>query len=98
MSHSEETRKACKHGNVGCGTQYDCGPCTRELHVSIWKKMTPEQRNYDRMVDPMGAYTSGLSAPGGDAHIWDSEPEACCSCHISPPCSYCVNKSTEEES
>lgn len=92
----QETSGACKHGNAGCGISWDCGACTRERHEAIWKRMTPGERAYDRMVDPQGAYTSGLSAPGGDDGLWDRDEQGC-SCHINPPCSYCVNKSRDEE-
>jgi hypothetical protein len=85
----------CKHAEVGCGQYYDCGKCTREKHERIWRNLTPEQRAYDRMVDPFGAYTSGLSAPGGDRDLF--EPAQGCSCHISPPCNYCVNLPADDE-
>lgn len=84
---------ACKHGDSACGVYYDCGRCTRERRERIWRNMTPEQRAYDRHVDPLGAYTSGISAPVGDSFMYESQG---CSCHISPPCSYCT-RDTEEQ-
>jgi len=91
-SSSHTGSGVCKNGAAGCGISWDCGACTRELHEKIWRNMTPEQRAYDRMVDPLGAYTSGISAPGGDDFMYERE----CTCHIAPPCSYCVDKSRDE--
>lgn len=88
---------ACKHGNTACPDYYYCGKCTRERREEAWRRMTPAQRDYDRHVDPLGAYTSGLSAPCGDAHLWSS-PATGCSCHISPPCAYCTSKASEDDS
>lgn len=80
----------CKYGEVGCGQYYDCGRCKAEKHKRIWRNMTEAERNYDRHVDPLGAYTSGLSAPGGDREVWSDRDEARgCSCHINAPCSFC---------
>jgi len=68
-----------------------CGECTRALRKKIWKKLTPGERNYDRQFGP--DVSAGLDAE-------------CCSCHICPPCSYCVegrgfqdteNKNSHEE-
>lgn len=74
---------ACLSGNAACiAGSYDCGACRKEMHRRIWLTMSPERRAYDRMVDPQGAYTSGYSA-GADP---------CCTCHISPPCGYCVSR------
>ena len=84
---------ACKHGDAYCGTHWDCDKCTSELYEKIWRNMTPKQKAYDRYVDPLGAYTSGLSAPRGYDDLYGGS----CSCHINPPCSYCINKSNEEE-
>lgn len=83
----------CKNGSAWCGVHWDCGKCTHERYESIWKNMSPVRRAYDRRVDPQGAYTSGLSAPGGDRYLFEDS----CSCHINPPCSYCVSKGNEEE-
>ena len=83
----------CKYGDPACPQCYDCGRCKRERYEAIWRRMTPGQRAYDRMVDPMGAYTCGISVPGGDRFMYTNDS---CSCHINPPCSYCVNRSIEE--
>ena len=79
--------KPCKNGDLACGSGYwDCGKCRDELHRAIHRQLTPEQKAYDNMVDPLGAYHTD----------YDREP-TCCSCHINPPCGYCVNHSDDEE-
>lgn len=67
--------KACDEG------YYTCGRCQKEINRQSWMRMTEKEKAYDRHVDPLGAYTSGYSAGASTS----------CSCHISPPCSYCVN-------
>lgn len=80
---AQAASNACKYGEVGCGTQYDCGRCARESRARAYRNLTPEQKAYDRYVDPAGAYHT------------DFEPG--CSCHISAPCSFCVNDSQSDE-
>ena len=75
-------RKPCKHGDLSCGSGYwDCGKCKDERRRAAHKRLTPEQKAYDNYVDPLGAYHTD----------YDREPEGC-SCHINPPCSYCVSR------
>lgn len=73
----------CKHGELGCGQYFDCGLCAHEKRARAYRKLTPEQKAYDRYVDPLGAYHTDFAAG--------------CSCHLSAPCGYCVNKSDESE-
>lgn len=68
----------CKNGEVDCGRLYDCGACAREKRGRAYRNLTPEQKAYDRHVDPLRAY-----------HI---DFPASCSCHISAPCSVCVDQ------
>lgn len=64
-----------------------CGRCTDELHKKIWKGLTPKQRAFDRCIDPIG------SADLDDmCRLQDS-----CSCHINPPCNYCINLEEDDE-
>ena len=86
----------CKHGDGACPDYYYCWRCERERKETAWKRMTPAQSNYDRYVDPLGAYTAGLSAPGGDDHLWRTPPREC-SCHINPPCSFCTDAPAEDD-
>lgn len=72
----------CKHGEAGCGQNYDCGKCARERRAAAYRRLTPEQKAYDSMVDPFGAYHTDF--PQG------------CSCHICAPCSFCVSMTEEE--
>lgn len=72
----------CKHGEAGCGQYFDCWKCAREKRANAYKRLTPAQKAYDSMVDPMGAYHTDF--PQG------------CSCHICAPCSYCESMSEEE--
>lgn len=73
---------ACKYGEAGCGQQYDCGRCAREKRARAYRQLTPEQKAYDRMVDPLGAYHTDF--------------EQGCSCHISAPCSFCTSSADTE--
>lgn len=75
--------KSCAEG------YYTCGRCQKIIHEKIWSKMTRQERSYDRYVDSLGAYTSRCSDEN-----WE---QSCCSCHINPPCSYCINKTDKEE-
>jgi hypothetical protein len=63
-----------------------CGECSRKLREKIWREMPAAQKRYDRHFDPAG------SKELDDAVYGES-----CSCHINPPCGYCVNKQEEEE-
>ncbi len=62
-----------------------CGECTRKLREKIWKNMSEEKKKYDRHFDPEG---SGVL----DNAINDYDNDRSCSCHINPPCGYCVSK------
>lgn len=77
---------ACKHGNKSCGVYWTCGPCEAEESHRAWLRLTPAQREYDRMV----------TSPGYGADE-DRAPESC-SCHINPPCSYCTREVDESTS
>jgi hypothetical protein len=59
-----------------------CGLCRRASMRKSHLNLTADQRNYDKMVDPLGTY-----------HI-DFPLE--CTCHISPPCGYCIENSRPE--
>ena len=62
--------------------------------LAIWNRLTPAQRDYDRFV--------GRRIPEGAS--WRAETEAgqmlkdeilavdSCSCHISAPCSFCLQQ------
>jgi len=67
-----------------------CPECERKLREKIWREMGENRRRYDRHFDPVG------SAALDDAVFPDGPPSGC-SCHINPPCSYCVNKNSEDE-
>ena len=80
-------RKPCKNGDLSCGAGYwYCGKCEDDAYRAAYKRLTPAQKAYDNMVDPLGAYHTD----------YDREPQGC-SCHISPPCNYCVNKSDDAD-
>lgn len=75
----------CIPDNSGYGY---CGECTRKLRTKIWRNMSKEKKDYDRMMDPNGSRElDELCEPDREG----------CSCHIHPPCSYCVNKSEDDE-
>jgi len=76
-----------------------------ELRLQIWKGMTPEKRDYDRMqgVIPFGASWTPETPEGAEAikerqaQKGRSVYEEGCSCHTNPPCSYCVRESESNE-
>jgi len=74
----------CKHGDSACGVYWTCGKCSAEDNKRAWARLTPAQKAYDNHVDPLGAYHTDYDAVGYD--------DGSCSCHINPPCSYCVNQ------
>lgn len=71
----------CEFGEKGCGEYFDCGQCARKKRAAAYKRLTPEQKAYDRYVDPLGAYHTDFPAD--------------CSCHIRPPCSVCEGRTEE---
>jgi hypothetical protein len=75
----------CINGDPYCGKNWTCGKCKSALYRRIRRGQSAEDRAYDDYVDPRGAY-----------HLFDNyEPEGC-SCHINPPCAYCVNGGDNE--
>lgn len=59
-----------------------CSKCTKELRKKIWRKMSKKRKDYDRHFAPKeSAELDALCA---------------CSCHISAPCSYCIDESKEK--
>lgn len=81
-SETKVALRKCKHGEVGCGQMYDCGRCAREKRARAYQRLTPEQKAYDRYVDPANAYHTDF--------------EAGCSCHINAPCSHCTREINDE--
>jgi hypothetical protein len=63
-----------------------------------WNALTPEQRDYDRFVArriPHGASKAPETEDGAkmrDAMYDRASGERGCSCHISPPCSWCTEE------
>lgn len=81
-------KKPCKNGDLACGSGYwDCGKCAYEYRRAAYARLTPAQKAYDNMVDPLGAYHTDF-----DRHAAEG-----CSCHINPPCNYCINKGEDEQ-
>ena len=66
---------------------YECGFCRGIKRQRIWNAMSEERRAYDRYVDPANSAVldSGI---GVDVDAY----ERGCSCHISPPCSFCTDQ------
>lgn len=67
-----------------------CSECTRSLRKKIWGEMSEKDRNYDRHFAP------SESAELDRALDIDPESQGC-SCHINPPCDYCVGRDDEDE-
>jgi hypothetical protein len=70
----------------------------KEQRLRIWRSLTPAQRDYDRFAGkiPTGASWT-CETPEGQKALDErramrgrSVYEDGCSCHISPPCSYCT--------
>jgi len=70
---------------------YDCGFCTGIRRQRIWNAMSEKARAYDRRVDPANSATLDS---GRDVDL--GRYERGCSCHISPPCSFCCDAPEEE--
>lgn len=73
----------CSFGVEGCGKTHDCWQHERMWRKQAFDRLTPEEKYYDRCVDPLGAYHTDF--PSG------------CSCHINPPCSFCVDQQNAKE-
>lgn len=58
-----------------------CRECVRKLRKKIWQEMSPEKRSYDR-------YFAADQSNDLD--------DACCSCHMNAPCSFCMEKESSE--
>jgi hypothetical protein len=66
--------------------------------LEIWKRLTPEQRDYDRFVArqiPYGASMTPETRQYNVERAMELLSEGC-SCHIAPPCSWCVNQHIED--
>lgn len=64
-----------------------CSACTKTLQTKIWKRMSAKDKAYDRYMAPDQCKEL-------DSYVRE---EADCSCHINPPCSYCVEKENNDE-
>lgn len=71
--------------------QYECGFCRGIKRQRIWNAMSPERKAYDRYVDP--ANSAALDRGVG---VNLDRYERGCSCHISPPCSFCTSEAEQE--
>jgi len=82
---------------LSCGCTPDasgygyCGDCNRALRSKIWREMSEAERSYDRRFAPQA------SAKLDEEYCNDTEYDECCSCHICPPCNYCLNNKDEEK-
>lgn len=82
------------------------GETKQAYMLRVWNAMTPAQRDYDRFVArsiPAGAHWSaetkgGLEMQAERERIMDEATDSDgCSCHINPPCGYCMRQSDEED-
>ncbi len=79
--------------NCGCipdasGFGY-CSECVRKLREIIWKNMSEGRKGYDREFAPKESKVL-------DEAMKNYDNEESCSCHINPPCGYCVSGNIEE--
>ncbi|MFG6566717.1 hypothetical protein [Sulfitobacter sp. 1A13679] len=63
---------------------YECWHCRKPKLEAIERRLTPAQREYDR-----------LALAGWPKDEDDYREADCCSCHINAPCSYCENHCAE---
>lgn len=70
--------------------------------MAIWRSLTPQQRDYDRFVArkiPFGASWRAETSAGqmlkDEIMMADLSNSECCSCHVSAPCSHCLDSSGE---
>ena len=83
-------------GKLSCGCTPDesgygwCGDCRRKLREKIWASMNDGEKKYDRCFSPQRSKDL-------DDAMDDYEHERGCSCHINPPCSYCVSRTDDED-
>lgn len=81
---------------LSCGCTPDdsgfgyCSECVRKLRKKIWANMSRERRDYDRHVAPEQSQAL-------DEELNEDNYNTGCSCHINPPCSYCISKGEEDE-
>lgn len=81
----DDPRCSCVPGH------YDCGFCSGLRRQRIWNAMSPERRAYDRYVDPAN---SSVLDSGRNVDL--DAYERGCTCHISPPCSFCTSEADAE--
>ena len=64
-----------------------------ENREKAWSEMSERQRDYDRKF---GFDINAMSEDDLRKGIPDEDSD-CCSCHIDPPCQFCVDAGTEDE-
>ena len=80
---------------LACGCTPDasgfgwCSECVRKLREKIWRNMPEKKKRYDRQFAP--EQSKRLDEATTDEH------NTGCSCHINPPCSYCVDKESSSQ-
>ena len=80
---------------LSCGCTPDasgfgyCEKCTRTLRAKIWKSMSEKEKAYDGHFSPAASRALDEAEEYGD--------QCGCSCHIDPPCSYCLSKDDDDE-
>lgn len=58
---------------------YECWHCRKPKLEAIERKLTPAQREYDRLALAGWKSDDDYEGPGS------------CTCHINPPCNYCTS-------
>ena len=72
---------------LSCGCEPDssgfgwCSDCVKKLRSKIWSTMSEERKKYDRTF-----------APEESMELDNMQ----CSCHINPPCNFCVDQNPED--
>ena len=65
-----------------------CSKCTRLLRKKIWRDMSEDRKNYDREFAPRQSLELDIAEFEDDI--------GGCSCHINPPCQYCIGLTNEQ--
>ena len=61
--------------------KYECWHCRKPKLDKIYRNLTPAQQEYDR-----------LALAGWPKDDWEAQS---CSCHINPPCNFCMREADE---
>lgn len=68
-----------------------CSECCRKLREKIWRNMSNKRKQYDRHFAPQQSAALDEACNEKDLSV-DCDDDQGCSCHINPPCAFCMSK------